>query len=90
MKSNSVSALAVLASLQLAYAQTATSNVNNPAGAAYMAGMGAGSSSSVLVKGGIIVTNAEGAGTQFTINFWDLPAEGGPFRKFCSLFDELN
>jgi hypothetical protein len=78
MKSSFISALAILASIDSAYAQTATSNVNNPAGAAYLAGIGADNPYG-SVKGGIIVTNAEGEGTQFSINFWDLPAEGGPF-----------
>jgi hypothetical protein len=78
MKSSSVSTLAFLAGIHSAYAQTASSNVNNPAGAAYLAGIGADNIYG-SVKGGIVATNAEGQGTQFSINFWDLPAEGGPF-----------
>jgi hypothetical protein len=82
MKSGTFSILAALASIRSAYAVTgqlgdAKKYVNDPPGAAYIAEF----PRDHPVKGGIIVSSAEGEGTQFTINFSNLPVEGGPFRK---------
>jgi hypothetical protein len=59
----------------------AVKNINDPPGAAYVAAFPPGHP----VQGGIIATSAEGAGTQFTVNFANLPAEGGPFCEYFLL-----
>jgi hypothetical protein len=81
--------ITTLASIRAASATTgqlgdASKYVNNPQGAAYIAEF----PPDHPLKGGIIATSAEGAGTQFTVNFFNLPVEGGPFGKqFCAVQD---
>lgn len=80
MKTAQLTFWAALASVRTAYADTgklgdAQAYGNNPEGAAYIAEFGHNNQ----IKGGIIATSAQGDGTQFTVNFYNLPAEGGPF-----------
>jgi hypothetical protein len=82
MKSGSLYFWTAFASIPSALAAAATGKlgdavkyINDPPGSAYIAAFPPGHP----VQGGIIATSAEGAGTQFTVNFANLPAEGGPF-----------
>jgi hypothetical protein len=82
MKSGTFSVLASLATIHSVYAATgqlgdAIKYTSDPPGMAYIAEF----PKDHPVKGGIIATSAEGAGTEFTVNFSNLPVEGGPFRK---------
>ena len=83
MKSGTFSVFAALATIHSVYAATgqlgdALKYTNDPPGVAYIAEF----PKDHPVKGGIIVSSAEGAGTQFTVNFANLPVEGGPFRRW--------
>jgi hypothetical protein len=55
----------------------AAENLNNPMGAAYYAALPA----SAGMEGSILASTDEGQGTNFAVNFANLPNEGGPFRK---------
>ncbi len=55
---------------------------NNPAGSSYIAELQTNSS----IQGNIVVGTAQQNGTQFEINFSNLPAEGGPF---CRLIHDI-
>jgi hypothetical protein len=59
---------------QLGNAQRIT---NNPLGAVFLAEL----PSAQGILGSIVATSASALGTEFTVNFANLPAEGGPFRK---------
>jgi hypothetical protein len=49
---------------------------NNPPGTSYIASLPANSS----IQGSIIAGTAQQNGTQFEVNFSNLPSQGGPFR----------
>jgi hypothetical protein len=55
---------------------------NNPAGTSYIAELQAISS----IQGNIVVGSSQLNGTQFEVNFSNLPAEGGPF---CMLIHDI-
>jgi hypothetical protein len=48
---------------------------NNPQGAVYIAEL----PTTQAIQGSIVATSANVLGTEFTINFANLPSEGGPF-----------
>jgi hypothetical protein len=50
---------------------------NNPLGAVYIAEL----PTTQEIQGSIVATSAGVLGTEFTVNFANLPLEGGPFRK---------
>jgi hypothetical protein len=86
MKSGSLSFWTAIASIPSVFATSghvvdALKYINDPPGSAYIAAFPPGHP----VQGGIIATSAEGAGTQFTVDFTNLPAEGGPFRGLSPL-----
>jgi hypothetical protein len=49
---------------------------NNPTGAVYLAAL---PETHLGIQGSIVATSANQLGTEFTVNFANLPAEGGPF-----------
>jgi hypothetical protein len=51
---------------------------NNPQGAVYIAELPTHQG----IRGSLVATSASVLGTSFTVNFANLPSEGGPFRKF--------
>jgi nicotinamide mononucleotide (NMN) deamidase PncC len=59
---------------QLGNAQRIT---NNPLGAVFLAEL----PSTQGILGSLVATSASALGTEFTVNFANLPAEGGPFCK---------
>lgn len=75
--------LAIASIISSTSAQTVTgqlgnaiTNTNNPAGAAYVAELRTGA-----IKGRILAIPAQDKGTEFSVQFVNMPTQGGPFRK---------
>jgi len=58
----------------------AAQNLNNPNGVAYYAALPSGAG----IEGSILASTDGGLGTNFDVNFANLPTEGGPFCMYSA------
>jgi hypothetical protein len=78
----SLLALSVHAKGQIVTGQlgNAVRNLDDPSGSAYFAELGP--KTPMGIRGSVLAISAGEQGTEFAVNFENLPTAGGPFRTF--------